>query len=457
MDRCLPVNGADIGTSLRRSLFKIVWSCATTLFACTYVAIHPNISANESDWVVTMRRIGLLIAMGLVPELVVLWALEQRILAISLRIIHRKQGWTQAHSFFVIMGGFCYYDNEEGERKTLDYRTLVSRYEAGLIEWPTPDIVSEPQIKDRSKADLVTKTIAVVQTLWFCIQFITRLIVHLHVTELEIATFAYAVLNIIVYMLWWNKPFDVRSQIHLRGINDPVVPPAPSERPVPLPTTLGPPQREEKLSAYLKRKWEDWRSVLVQVKQGPLDFLFLPYNLFQRVFAPFGQKYTDYSGTPPGPLLLDSHVTQNPIQSRIGRFEYLLLGVFKQKDASNVNYPFAICVAIIFGGIHLIAWPFTFPSIPEMWLWRASSLALVAPAILLMIMRIPRGKALFARLPNGIVNLLAIPAFFGLLLVPWVYMFARITILLLPLIALRRLPCDANDDINWLGIFFPHI
>lgn len=98
MNHCFNDSDTQIDPSLRRSLFKIVWTCATTLFACTYVAIHPNISVDESDGVVLLRRIGLMIAMGVVPELVVLWALQQRLLASSLRIIHRGKcpiGWFQ--------------------------------------------------------------------------------------------------------------------------------------------------------------------------------------------------------------------------------------------------------------------------------------------------------------------------------------------------------------------------
>ncbi|KAF9030395.1 hypothetical protein BJ165DRAFT_1358855 [Panaeolus papilionaceus] len=174
----------------RRSLFSIIWGCATTLFACTYVAIHPNVSFNETGTVVLARRMGLAMAMILTPELVVYWALQQRLLAHSLCIMHEDKGWTLRHAFFLIMGGFSYYD-ESGTERTLDYTTLKYLHASEKLQWPTAEIISEDEIKDRSKADAVTKIIVLIHILWFCIQYLTRLIIHMEVLELESAIFAY--------------------------------------------------------------------------------------------------------------------------------------------------------------------------------------------------------------------------------------------------------------------------
>ncbi|KDQ52623.1 hypothetical protein JAAARDRAFT_198241 [Jaapia argillacea MUCL 33604] len=49
-----------------------------------------------------------------------------------------------------------------------------------------------------------------VQTIWFILQCAARWYEHLPITELEIATLAFTMLNLITYAFWWNKLADVR-------------------------------------------------------------------------------------------------------------------------------------------------------------------------------------------------------------------------------------------------------
>ncbi|PPQ68187.1 hypothetical protein CVT24_005074 [Panaeolus cyanescens] len=395
-----------------------------------------------------------MIAMGLVPELVLLWALKQRLLASSLRIINRDKKWTQTHAFFMIMGGYYYYD-ENGNRQSLSYDTLQKK-EIDL-EWPTSEVVTQREIEDRSKASLFTKVIVVVQTLWFCIQFIARLILHLTVTELETTTFAYAVLNIIVYLLWMNKPFDVRSQILVRGPHDPRYPPVPRDAEKNI--TSSPPSKSEKTpSQYLKEKWNKniWQKLpgLSNLSFG--DLVFTPWDIFNSTFmTPFSETYTDFSGSAPETIDLNENIRKHKEDNWGARIQIAFLRMFIIRGKFSTA-PFGIGIAIIFGGIHLIAWPFHFPSVAEMWLWRASSLALVAPAVFLTLLRIPYGDLLCAKLPKSLTDALSILSLPIMFLVPLIYAVGRVLILFLPLVALRRLPCGAFEEIDWAGTKFPH-
>lgn len=74
---------------------------------------------------------------------------------------------------------------------------------------------SEEEIKDRSKADSFSKIVVLVQTLWFVMQCIARHNEHLSITELEIATLAYAVPILGIYICWWNKPLGVTQPIRI--------------------------------------------------------------------------------------------------------------------------------------------------------------------------------------------------------------------------------------------------
>ena len=83
---------------------------------------------------------------------------------------------------------------------------------AGKIEFP---VVAEEEIEDRSKADGFSKTIAFGQTLWFIAQCIARGAQHLDLTLVELLTLSLAVLNGLMYFLWWNKSLDVRCPIRV--------------------------------------------------------------------------------------------------------------------------------------------------------------------------------------------------------------------------------------------------
>jgi hypothetical protein len=61
------------------------------------------------------------------------------------------------------------------------------------------------------------KLLVVVQTSWFVFQCLARWILHLPVTELEVMTLAFALLNIATYGLWWKKPQNVQVAIRIQS------------------------------------------------------------------------------------------------------------------------------------------------------------------------------------------------------------------------------------------------
>ena len=98
------------------------------------------------------------------------------------------------------MGGFV--DGKE----VLSLKRIEQLVQTKQIEYP---IVSRQELQDRSKGDTVAKLLAVSQTTWFLLQCVARASRSLALTELEISTAAFAVLNIVVYLLWWDKLLDV--------------------------------------------------------------------------------------------------------------------------------------------------------------------------------------------------------------------------------------------------------
>jgi hypothetical protein len=206
-----------------RSIYNILWSCLSTIFACTWITVHPNIPApGDSQWAVLRRRLAIMGYFLLTPEFVIYWAARQHFDARYLTKKHEKNhlGWTRAHSFFLIMGGFMLHEGRKPVR-VLEAKDLEELSEAGKIKWPT---ITKEEIADRSKGDYLSKTIVLFQTTWFVGQCIARWAYGLTVTELEVVTVAFASLTGVIYYLWWDKPLDVRCSIpvhvfhgHLKG------------------------------------------------------------------------------------------------------------------------------------------------------------------------------------------------------------------------------------------------
>ena len=62
----------------QRSIWDILWSCLATVFACSWVSVHPNIPGpDEPRWRVFLRRLELMFWAVIGPEMIITWALRQ--------------------------------------------------------------------------------------------------------------------------------------------------------------------------------------------------------------------------------------------------------------------------------------------------------------------------------------------------------------------------------------------
>jgi len=235
--------GIEIGGASGRSLFSIIWACFSTTFICTWVSVHPNIPPLEGNWKSFIRRLKLMFWALIAPELILAWAVKQWAAAANVATFYNEsrhldengtciyvlacililesisdpKKWTRTHGFFLLMGGFKLIsysfrleDYYSGEVLSFErFKVLIRRrgISVGGLE------IDAEEIKDKSKGDLLSKTIAILQTTWFIAQCIARVVQGLALTELELVTIALASLNAITYFFWWNKPLDVKSQV----------------------------------------------------------------------------------------------------------------------------------------------------------------------------------------------------------------------------------------------------
>ena len=111
--------------------------------------------------------------------------------------------WTETHAMLTKMRGLRVVA-EDGSKEIADSLTSIPNN----VDMPTTK-----EIQERGKGDDVAKAITIIQTLWFAVQAAHRVSQGLLVTELELTTLAHVVLNIFIYLCWWNKPLNLRFPV----------------------------------------------------------------------------------------------------------------------------------------------------------------------------------------------------------------------------------------------------
>jgi hypothetical protein len=121
----------------------------------------------------------------------------------------------------------------------------------------------------------------------------------------------------------------------------------------------------------------------------------------------------------------------------------------KTSDRLAVALLFAeVLIAMIFGGIHCIAWSFSFPTHAEQIIWHVCSVAIISiPFLFVGISLVLDG--LNFNIPEFFTDLLFI-------FPPLIYIISRLLLLVLPFISLQSLPPSAFDIVHWTT-FIPHV
>ncbi|KAJ7136919.1 hypothetical protein C8R44DRAFT_976331 [Mycena epipterygia] len=367
----------DIHSS--RTLFNIVWGCLTTIFVCTWVSVHQNVPPPDNGWMsLHLRKLRMMFVTIIAPELVVIFAARQFLTALY---ISKEFNISKTHGFFVCMGGFV---SRNGHHPIVMMRQLRDPLLGGDYISAIQK-VKEVEITEKSKGDALSKGCLV------------RAAQHLPVTEIEIATLAFAVANIFIWALWWWKPLDV-------------------ERPI----TVGPgPELQDS---------EDERSI----------------TLLDEVKAATGWNYPSYS----------------PLSSTSVPSFYCTNEKAVMPDNKRAMLIAMGCgVGVIFGGIHCAAWKAVFPSAVEMWMWRCSSLFIVAFPPLVASINIPAAVLHFderdwERWLKDFPRVdLALDSISILLMA--IYLISRLVLIILPFITLRALPARAFVDVDW-SVYIPY-
>ncbi|EKM60725.1 uncharacterized protein PHACADRAFT_246815 [Phanerochaete carnosa HHB-10118-sp] len=446
-------NGTGFATSTSctdinncRQISDIVWGCVSVILACTWAALHPDIPPKDvPGHIVLMNHVWSTIVAFFTPEFMAFMAIMEFAEARKVKKIFadievpRESRWTLTHAFFAGMGGFMLVkprtDGKPGyeEVGTVYPRVLYQLAKAGRVNL---SLITEDAIKDKSKGDLLSKGVVVIQTGWFIIQIIARWAEQLPVTELEIITLAFAVLNFLTYGFWSHKPLGVDTPISIVLL----------------------PAKDESASG-IDEKDADSKSTLDEIAFASAS------TIEGQLKEEKEQEEIAASGTNPTPtdvfrdlLSLLYKYRPNLFRDPVGCVRLVLTNLSRSGAPTGICLVLAV-VTTIFGALHFIAWDFHYPSNVERWLWRASAIAITAAPPYMFLGRtvavhfidgVLKAKGVWRRVFLGIATLVSsLP---GAVL----YVGARIALLVVALMELRQLPAGALLTVSWTN-FIPHI
>jgi len=294
-----------------------------------------------------------------------------------------------------------------------DLKSIDFYFESGT------EPITKKEIEDKSKTNTLSKGLFLMQLGWFSLQCTTRLVQHLPLTVLELETVGFAVLNLVSYVLWWHKPHHVQCAYPVRVESTP----------------------EGRSSANGGGESEG-------EKAGP------------------GPKGVAGEGSHGNALISTSFVwryLERFVDSLVGHDHY-----YESWDAKTVPLMFsgsvevgvsvtigliATMVASIFGAIHCIGWKFQFATATEQLLWRISSCVIAGlPWPLWVLTTIVHVGSYRGNQAVWLSRLLRAVGYTG----TFIYVLARIVLLVLAALSLRSLPPKEYEIIEWTT-YLPHI
>lgn len=387
---CTTPNGTANGTANfvrspdSRGTLDILWSCLFTIIACTWTVQHLNVPEQRNGrdpgwkgdikWKLKRLWTGLkwMLATMIAPELCLAKTagdLRSGMKGLpNLREFARRDGvdWTLTHSLFADMGGFVIigqtgrgpessdssrlrtdsvripgnflipppYGVSTGTEETelqgllptkirsrkpgLHYQNPFHLTATGIYRLRKSGLLSKlpsltvDEINDKSKSDAFVRILSLVQIAWIVAQVAFRGSKSLAVSQLEIAVVAFSTCAIIIYALNWSKPKSV--------------------------------------------------SVPYVIMSFPGD---IPQEFVETVL----DQGKDLLGIP---FVAGMLGLERPFRRRI-----LGSPIPNDWDTDQDSSLGSLCIIFgtaVFGGLHLAAWNFHFPTAIESTLWRATSL-----------------------------------------------------------------------------------
>ena len=223
----------DSETAGRGSL-GIIYTCCTAILLASWTSFH-NRARKPGDYTGTtkwLHRWNRFLYTFLLPEVAAVWSVRDLLEATWLCgrfLVYQRQlpGWyrfTMKQAFVCIMDGIYMEVPGSTDKVKVTPRDLVWLAYTRQLEYS--DYPSREDIDDKSKADATMKFISIVQTLFFMVNVITRLILQYPVSLLEDLAAAHVFCGIITFTFWFMCPQNIEQPFIIR--------PDPSKKVIPV-------------------------------------------------------------------------------------------------------------------------------------------------------------------------------------------------------------------------------
>lgn len=214
-----------------RSTMDIVFSCVSTTIICTISVMHFNISARATHrlsfkeklrskdfWMETLRKVAYWLMCLLMPELLMMMSCGEYYDALwDCAFMQSKvPGWKLKHSFFAQMKGFTTAKDLAIEKKEEIIRSGRELYRCGAALDEDSCKMYYYEICDKSKADVLAKSIAIIQISRFLLEAMARAANGLPISPLEYFTCAQVFCALFTYIYWFDKPIGVQERVRVK-------------------------------------------------------------------------------------------------------------------------------------------------------------------------------------------------------------------------------------------------
>ncbi|KFY91667.1 hypothetical protein V500_04537 [Pseudogymnoascus sp. VKM F-4518 (FW-2643)] len=327
-----------------RGTGDILWSSFFTIFLCTWTAICLNIPHPDDNYMKILCRKGRWMFWGIIgPELVLSVAIGQYASARrSVKRFHQLGAkWTIRHGFFADMGGML-LQPKDSTPFLVNSRQLAYLVEKKYVRCP---VITEDEIWDKSKADILTRILTMLQASWLMIQLISRAILKLPTSTLELSAAAIVFCTFGTHICWLHKPSDVSKGIILDT---------------------------EATTAQILVEAGD--AAVAIYRHPPLDFVAKEsFTCGYDVMGFFNLRCDN---------------DERPL-CRFSNDRFPDIGTIEKFQL--------FCLTTAFASFHLIGWKFTFPTRVELILWRVSSLIMTGTTVFFWVFETIAARHRFGR------------------------------------------------------------
>jgi|SRR5712675_810858 len=205
--------------------------------------------------------------------------------------------------------------------------------------------ISKAEIEDKRKGDAISKGLVIVQPGWFVTQCIARGAQGLPITQLELVTVAFAALNFVIFLLWWDKPLNLQRGVRvykIRGTGGTV--------------DDGDVEDTVEFWGALRDALPHLRAAIVR---GPSSTDFKSWIFHVLTWPLVKPLYI---------MIQPDNGTQ--YERRVDTF----YPAERATESKKLSTFIVVAIAVAFDGIPCIGWSFTSPSIIERAVWRLASL-----------------------------------------------------------------------------------